>query len=59
VTTGPGALEIGQSWEALAPVTDVLLPMVYPSHYPRGAFGIDRPNAEPRQVIKVAITRAF
>ena len=59
VTTVPGALEIGQSWESLAPVTDVLLPMVYPSHYPRGAFGIDRPNAEPRQVIKAAISRAF
>ena len=58
VTTVPGALEIGQSWESLAPVTDVLLPMVYPSHYPRGAFGIDRPNADPYTVIKVAITRA-
>ena len=59
VTTVPGALEIGQSWEPLARVTDVLLPMVYPSHYPRGAFGLDRPNAEPYQVIKVAITRAY
>jgi hypothetical protein len=59
VTTVPGALEIGQSWEVLAPVTDVLLPMVYPSHYPRGAFGLERPNAEPYQVIKVAITKAF
>lgn len=58
VTTVPGALEIGQSWEALAPVTDVLLPMVYPSHYPRGAFGLDRPNADPYTVIKLAITRA-
>jgi hypothetical protein len=59
VTTVPGALEIGQSWEALAPVTDVLLPMVYPSHYPRGAFGLDRPNAAPYEVIKTAIGRAF
>jgi hypothetical protein len=58
VTTVPGALEIGQSWETLAAVTDVLLPMVYPSHYPRGAFGIDRPNADPYSVIKFAITRA-
>ena len=58
VTTVNGALEIGQHWETLAPVTDVLLPMVYPSHYPRGAFGIDRPNAEPRRVIYEAIVKA-
>lgn len=59
VTTVPGALEIGQSWDVLAPVTDVLLPMVYPSHYPRGAFGLARPNAEPYQVIRTAIARAW
>jgi hypothetical protein len=58
VTTVRGALEIGQHWEKLAPVTDVLLPMVYPSHYPRGAFGIAYPNAEPYQVIKTAIDTA-
>jgi hypothetical protein len=58
VTTVPGALEIGQSWEELARVTDVLLPMVYPSHYPRGAFGLDRPNAQPYEVIRTAIARA-
>jgi hypothetical protein len=58
VTTVSGALEVGQQWETLAPVTDVLLPMVYPSHYPRGSFGIARPNAEPYQVIVKAITRA-
>ena len=39
-TTVPGALEIGQHWESLSPVVDVMLPMTYPSHYPRGAFGI-------------------
>ena len=58
VTTVNGPLEIGQWWEKLAPVTDVLLPMVYPSHYPRGSFGIQRPNAEPYQIIHRAISRA-
>jgi hypothetical protein len=58
VTTVKGALEVGQWWEKLAPVTDVLLPMVYPSHYPRGSFGIDRPNTEPYRVIKIAIDTA-
>ncbi|HEX5831635.1 MAG TPA: putative glycoside hydrolase [Gemmatimonadaceae bacterium] len=58
VTTVKGALEIGQEWEKLAPVTDVLLPMVYPSHYPRGSFGVQRPNADPYTIIKTAIARA-
>jgi hypothetical protein len=58
VTTVRGALEIGQWWEKISPVTDVVLPMVYPSHYPRGAFGIDRPNAEPYKVLKFALDAA-
>ena len=58
VTTVRGPLEIGQWWEKLAPVTDVLLPMSYPSHYPRGTWGIPRPNAEPYQVMKIAIDTA-
>jgi len=58
VTTVRGTLEVGQNWEKLSPVTDVLLPMVYPSHYPRGSFGIDRPNAEPYKIVKIAIDSA-
>ena len=58
VTTVRGPLEIGQEWEKLAPVTDVLLPMVYPSHYPKGAFGVARPNAEPYKIIYTAISKA-
>ena len=58
VTTVPGALEVGQQWEKLAPVTDVLLPMVYPSHYPRGSFGVERPNADPHRIVNAAISRA-
>jgi hypothetical protein len=58
VTTVQGALEVGQAWEPLTKATDVLLPMVYPSHYPRGSFGIAHPNAEPYRVIHIAISRA-
>ena len=58
VTTVNGPLEVAQHWERLSPVTDVLLPMVYPSHYPRGAFGLPAPNAEPYKVIFAAINRA-
>ncbi len=58
VTTVRGPLEVGQHWEKLSPHTDVILPMVYPSHYPRGSFGIQRPNAEPYKVIRTAIDTA-
>jgi len=58
VTTVNGPLEVAQHWEKLAPVTDVLLPMVYPSHYPPGSFGVRRPNAEPYRIIFTAIAKA-
>ena len=58
VTTVGGPLEVGQFWEPLAKATDVLLPMVYPSHYPHGAFGIDKPNVAPYDIVHIAITRA-
>jgi hypothetical protein len=58
ITTVRAPLEIGQQWEALAQAADVLLPMVYPSHYPHGAFGITRPNAAPYEIVKAAVTRA-
>ena len=58
VTTVPNALEVGQQWEHLAPVTDVLLPMTYPSHYPPGSLNIAHPNAEPYAIIRAAVTRA-
>jgi hypothetical protein len=58
VTTVGGALEIGQEWEKVSPAVDVVLPMTYPSHYPRGAFGVARPNAEPFKIQQIAIARA-
>jgi hypothetical protein len=58
VTSLAAPLEIGQQWEALSPRVDVMLPMVYPSHYPRGAFGASRPNADPYRIVFAAIKRA-
>jgi hypothetical protein len=58
VTTVGGPLEVGQWWEKISPVVDVVLPMVYPSHYPRGDLGLAVPNAEPYKVLNIALTRA-
>jgi len=49
---------IGQLWSKLVDVTDVLLPMVYPSHFARGTYGITRPNARPYATVRKALESA-
>jgi hypothetical protein len=58
VTTVGGTLEVGQKWEPIAQSVDVVLPMVYPSHYPPGSFQLPHPNADPYDVVHIAISRA-
>ncbi len=54
-TSSGGDVGIGQHWESMSDVIDVLLPMVYPSHYPRGSFGIRHPNSEPYHTVLIAM----
>jgi hypothetical protein len=54
-----GDLGVGQVWEDFIAVADVVLPMVYPSHYYRGAYGLARPNAEPYRVVRMALREAL
>lgn len=54
-TSTEGDLGIGQSWDDLAPLADVVLPMVYPSHYRKGAYGIAHPNASPYATVRRAL----
>lgn len=49
---------IGQLWEEFIDVVDVALPMVYPSHYWEGSFGIDEPNAYPYEIVRSALRDA-
>jgi hypothetical protein len=49
---------IGQVWESFIDRVDVALPMVYPSHYWRGSFGFDVPNAFPYEVVLRALRDA-
>ncbi len=48
-------LGIGQQWEKMLNATDALLPMVYPSHYVRGSYGVAHPNASPYAIVKKAM----
>ncbi len=54
-----GDLGIGQVWEDFVSVADVVLPMVYPSHYYRGAFGYAWPNGQPYHIVRSALTDAL
>lgn len=49
---------IGQVWESFIDVVDAALPMVYPSHYWTGSFGIDDPNAHPYEIVFEAMNDA-
>ena len=56
----PGTdLGIGQVWEDFITTADVVLPMVYPSHYGRGAYGIAWPNGAPYRVVRRALEEAI
>jgi hypothetical protein len=46
---------IGQRWEMFVDQADVVLPMVYPSHFAPGTYKIGNPNANPYRTIDHAM----
>ena len=42
---------IGQRWEMFVDRADVVLPMMYPSHYAPGTYKLANPNARPYETI--------
>jgi hypothetical protein len=54
-TSAKTDMGIGQYWEDISEIADVVLPMVYPSHYYRGAYGYERPNYEPYNIVRRAL----
>ncbi|PLS84648.1 MAG: hypothetical protein CYG60_16820 [Actinobacteria bacterium] len=46
---------VGQVVSKMAPHLDVLCPMVYPSHYPPGAYGYDNPDVYPYEIVDLAM----
>lgn len=49
---------IGQIWEKTIPYFDYVCPMVYPSHYPAGYGGYNKPALYPYEVINKALASA-
>ena len=58
VITNTDVAVIGQDWDRLVQVTDVILPMVYPALYWPGNFGLEDPNAEPYLTVRAAMDSA-
>ncbi len=58
-TSARGSMGIGQYWEDFIGLADAVLPMVYPSHYSRGDYGIPFPNAEPYETVRRALIPAI
>lgn len=46
---------IGQRWEDMAGIVDVVSPMLYPSHYDAGWYGFEQPNQNPGEMIDLAL----
>ncbi len=50
---------IGQRWEMFVDQVDVVLPMIYPSHFARGTYKLRNPNAHPYKTIDHALKDAI
>jgi hypothetical protein len=46
---------IGQQVEKISQNVDIVCPMVYPSHYDNGSYGIDSPNKDPYNTVVKAM----
>lgn len=49
------AQSVGQIYEEMAENLDYICPMIYPSHYGEGNFGIEHPDKQPYDTIKAAL----
>ena len=50
---------IGQQWEEVAMIVDVVSPMVYPSHYSTGWYNFENPNDNPGPMVQNALSDAI
>lgn len=55
INSGINANSVGQIYGELAKHLDYISPMIYPSHYADGNYGIDHPDMHPYQTISAAL----
>lgn len=59
VTSFSSDMLIGQVLENVARQVDFVCPMMYPSHYARGNYGIPDPDADPYLTIRTGLSHAL
>lgn len=47
--------QVGQDYRVLGETLDAICPMVYPSHYSKGVFGLAVPDAQPYETVLAAM----
>ncbi|MFW6030840.1 MAG: putative glycoside hydrolase, partial [Halanaerobiales bacterium] len=58
-TTVKDDLGIGQDFRELAEKYNIISPMIYPSHYSNGIYGIENPTLEPYKLIYRSLSDAL
>lgn len=55
ISSGKSDQGIGQTLEKVAKPFDLICPMVYPSHYAKGEYGIKDPNTQPYAIVSKSL----
>jgi hypothetical protein len=58
-TTTQDDMGIGQDWQLISQYVDVISPMMYPSHYAKGSYGLADPEQQPHQTIEEGLEDAL
>ena len=58
IGSGVDSEMVGQSYTEMAKIMDYICPMIYPSHYSSGNFGIEHPDMEPYKTIFAALQKS-
>jgi hypothetical protein len=58
VTSASDDMGIGQRWRAIGQEVDYISPMIYPSHYSSGMYGISNPDMHPYSIVSHAMADA-
>lgn len=57
-TSVPDDQGIGQQFEKIISNVDIVCPMVYPSHYAHGTYGLKNPNQQPYETVFKGVSDA-
>ena len=47
--------KLGQNYVNIAEKVDYICPMIYPSHWPTGSLGVEKPDVNPGKIVKYAM----